>query len=564
MFIGSTVPIDWTNAGYDPDTRVSSNLIAEEGTYDFLAKLADGFGAVLAFTSTGSLAIVQRDPLDNVAARVVAACKAILAAFADPSVTVLEDWTWPGCPDEVTQFNDYLIHRFAADEPGADAFGDVAKAWLQAIVDAGAPPSPPPDWTVQPGRGGNLIRASRKVSRGGVYNIVRAVGSDPAVQTGYRLAYITDESNPLWWQGPFGAVVRYYASPILQTGDQADKAANTVLKRVTGLPSELSLFVIPNPAIRPLNLLQSRIGRPPLTAELHVADEVTIPLVGGADPEVKTRALNTLGTDSGDPNDPSNPGTPGGGGGDPTDPTDPGTDPDPGDPGTGPGGDPDPTDGTQAAIVRNWGAVIDGDEFSYTGRPGGKWGLYDGAGHDGNGRRSPDAFSVHDGIMTIHGENGTTGGTAFARGEMGYRVECRVRVYKTGDGGDRFHPVLILWPDSDQWPAGAEYDFFETDEGTGTYTGYLHLPNHEPYRQDQIPERQLDLENWHNYACEWDPSAEILRCFLDGEMTYEGRGRVAQAPGPMHLTIQLDNFGGDPRPCNMDIAWVRIYQRPNA
>jgi hypothetical protein len=562
-YIGATVPIDWSEAGYNPDTPVSSNLIAEEGKLDFLSKLIDPYGAVIVFQPDGSLGVVQRDPLDTAVGRVRDAAAAILAALADTSITVLEDWTWIGAPDVVTSTNDYLISEFATAEPGADPRGAAGIAFLTEVAADGPPALPPPDWEIRGGRGGNLIRASRKTTREGVYNIVRAVGSDPAVQTGYRLAYITDESSPLWWQGPFGAVVRYYASPLLQSGDQANKAAETILKRVTGLPSGLSLYVVPNPAIRPLNLLRSTIGRE--AAEMHVADQVTIPLASAAEPEVVTRTLNPGDTTPGDPNDPSNPGTPTDPGtGGPGDPTDPGTDPDPGDPGTGPGGDPDPTDGTQAAVARNWGPVIDGDEFNYTGMPGGKWGLYDGAGHDGNGIRTPNAFNVHDGIMTIHGENGATGGTAFARDEMGYRVECRVRVYNTGDGGDRFHPVLILWPASDDWPAGAEYDFFETDEGTGTYTGYLHLPNHEPYRQDQIPERQLDLENWHNYACEWDPNAQILRCFLDGEMTYEGLGRVAQAPGPMHLTIQLDNFGGNPRPCNMDIAWVRIYQRPNA
>jgi hypothetical protein len=137
-------------------------------------------------------------------------------------------------------------------------------------------------------------------------------------------------------------------------------------------------------------------------------------------------------------------------------------------------------------------------------------------------------------------------------------------VYNTAnDGGDRYHPVLILWPDSDQWPAGAEYDYFECDEGDGPgdVGGFMHLPNHQPYRQDHFS-IGVDITQWHNYACEWNPGRQTLKQWTDGVQKYNGSGRVAQAPGPMHPTIQLDNFGGDPRSANFDIAWVRIYANP--
>ncbi|MEN3345022.1 MAG: hypothetical protein V7635_1598, partial [Arthrobacter sp.] len=47
---------------------------------------------------------------------------------------------------------------------------------------------------------------------------------------------------------------------------------------------------------------------------------------------------------------------------------------------------------TQAAVVRGWGPVVAGDEFSYTGPPNpAKWKVYDSPGHEGNGIRSPKA-----------------------------------------------------------------------------------------------------------------------------------------------------------------------------
>lgn len=479
MYVGVTMPIDWSEAGYDPDAEtVPTDVVVDDSVYEFLAKLVDARGCVITARRTGELAVVNRNP----------------------------------------------------------------------PIDAA------PDIVLREGRTGTLVAARRRISREGVVNIVRATGSNPDVQTGYRLAYINDPLNPLYWQGPFGPSVRYYASPVLTTSEAADAAAESILARSTGLPIEQGLWIVPDPSIDPLDVARVEVAT--LAPGTHVLDELTVPLTGGGAVEGRTRTLNTV------PQNPTDPEPDPGPQPDPEpDPGDP--DPDPG-PGPQPGGG-DPSDGRQAGVERAWGSIIAGDEFNYNGRPDpAKWGLYDGPGHAGNGRRSPGAFSVHDGMMTIHGENKVSGGTAFThRTGRGYRCEIRARVYNTGGGNDRYHPVLILWPDSDQWPEGAEYDFMECDEGTGQFGLYMHLPNHSPYRQDYegFP---LDINNWHNYACEWNPDARTLKAFVDGEQVYSGSGRVADAPGPMHLTIQLDDFGGNPRPCNFDIAWVRVYNRPNA
>lgn len=471
---GPTVPIVWTDAGYDPDTTtVGADVVVDDSAYDFLAKLVDSKGAVLRFLPTGELAVQARDP--------------------DP------------------------------DEPAVH--------------------------TIRGGSTGTLVRASRSVKRDGVFNIVRAVGSDPAHQTGHRLAYIVDPLNKLRWNGPFGPAVRYLASPLLTDSDAADAAAETMLARSTGLPNELSLFTVPDPALQPLDKINALVGG---VLGTHIIDEVTVPLVGSAPLTIKTRTTNPVGQiETTPPLDPF------------PEPEDPDTDP-----GGGGGGPTDPADGTQAAVLRGWGTPIVRDEFNSGSVPDpALWGLYNGPGHSGNGLRRPSAFSVHAGMMTITGNNvsgGTTGGAAFEHSGYGYRVEVRCRTYSTGTGGNAYHPVLILWPDSNDWPAGAEYDFFETDCDSGEFGLFMHLPNHQPYRQDHVS-FDLDIENWHNYACEWDPRAKILRAFVDGEMVYEGLGRVAQAPGPMHLTVQLDNFdGNNMRPAKMDIAWVRAYQKPNA
>jgi hypothetical protein len=406
-----------------------------------------------------------------------------------------------------------------------------------------------PDYVLRPGVTGTLISATRTVNRDGVYNVVRAVGSDPTSATGYRFAWINDTASPIRYNGPFQPDIRYYASPLLTTSAQADAAAQTLLARATGLPTELGLYSVPDPSLRPLDVIQVINGN---AIGNHVLDEVTIPLAGTSATQIKTRTLNPVLANPADPEPPVVEPTP--------DPT-PGT---PTDPPPVVGGD--PTDGTQVALARNWGAIVAGDEFAYTGTPlATKWGLYDGPGHAGNGLRRPSAFNVHDGIMTITGTaGGTTGGTAFKYSGYGYRVEVRMRVYATGGGGDAYHPVLILWPDNNQWPAGAEYDFAETDVGKPNMDIFMHLPNHTPYRQDHAS-YTMDIANYHNYACEWNPAAQTLKAWCDGVERYSGTGRVAQAPGPMHLTIQLDNFDGtNEQPAKMDIAWVRVYAKPNA
>jgi hypothetical protein len=174
-------------------------------------------------------------------------------------------------------------------------------------------PDSPPVYAITPGRNGNLIRASRKAGRDGVYNIVVAYGSDIAAPTGYQLAYNNDKNSRLRWDSQFGAAPRYYASPLLRTPGEAADAAATVLSRYTGLPSTVGLWTLPNPAIRPQDAISAKITGLP---ETHIVDVVTIPLaISGAGPvEIETKTLNDVVT----PEDPTDPGGGGGGTGQPT------------------------------------------------------------------------------------------------------------------------------------------------------------------------------------------------------------------------------------------------------
>jgi hypothetical protein len=115
-------------------------------------------------------------------------------------------------------------------------------------------------------------------------------------------------------------------------------------------------------------------------------------------------------------------------------------------------------DGTQAAVVRNWGAVAGGDEFNGTSVDQSTWGIYDGPGHDGNGCRCPAQVTEGDGALTVTGlPNGDSGGMAWKNGQTYGRWEVRMRVTQDDTGGHPYHPVLILWPDSDNWPDAPDH-----------------------------------------------------------------------------------------------------------
>lgn len=207
--------------------------------------------------------------------------------------------------------------------------------------------------------------------------------------------------------------------------------------------------------------------------------------------------------------------------------------------------------GPTAAATHGWGTPTRVDEFE--GDVGGDWGIYDGSGHDGNGRRSPSAVSVADGIMTITGTpDGTTGGMAWNPGRMYGRWEARVR---SPAGDPDYHSVLLLWPDAENWPVGGEVDFMEiSDASRQNVEMFLHYGADNSQVQGDV---DIDATEWHTWAVEWTP--DHIAAFVDGEEWWRTDDTGILPPGPMHLTIQLDNFGSPGQETQMHVDWVREY-----
>ena len=215
---------------------------------------------------------------------------------------------------------------------------------------------------------------------------------------------------------------------------------------------------------------------------------------------------------------------------------------------------------TSAAKLHGWGEPDRVDEF--TGPLDSSWDAYDGPGHNGNGRRSPDAAKVEDGVLTITGAtDGTTAGLAWVPGQMYGRWEARVRA-PVGD--PTYNALLLLWPDAEDWPVGGEVDFMElTDASRQTAQYFIHYGEDNRQEKDEVA---VDATQWHNWAVEWTPTAVIA--YLDGVEWHRTTDLEKLPPRPMHLTIQLDWFpeGQEPasKESSMEVDWVKQYSLPGS
>ncbi|ANY10864.1 glycoside hydrolase family 16 protein [Pseudonocardia sp. HH130630-07] len=223
--------------------------------------------------------------------------------------------------------------------------------------------------------------------------------------------------------------------------------------------------------------------------------------------------------------------------------------------GTGSGGGAASKCKTTAADTLGWGEPKVADEFEGTSISG-DWNAYDGPGHGGNGRRTPDAISVADGQLTITGsENGDAGGMAWSPHSQQYgRWEgCAQSL----PGAGSLHTLFLLWPTAENWPEGGEVDFMEISDGTRQKVeGFLHYGSDNSQTQGSV---QVDATQWHAFAVEWTP--DKITYLVDGKPWFTDDDTSHNPPGPMHLTIQLDYFGGDASGgAAMHVDWVRQYE----
>ncbi len=205
-----------------------------------------------------------------------------------------------------------------------------------------------------------------------------------------------------------------------------------------------------------------------------------------------------------------------------------------------------------AAGQYGWGAPSREENFDNASLPG--WNVYNGPGHAGNGRRTSDAVTVSDGLLTITGDAaGNSGGMAWWPGQKFGRWEACVKSAASAPG---YHSLLLLWPDAENWPNGGEVDFMEIKSPDRQLVEVNLLSG-----RDNTWERgtvAVDATQWHSWAVEW--TGERIVTYIDGRPWWTTTNTPAFPPGPMHLCIQLDNMGKDVSAGGQEVVdWVREY-----
>ena len=210
-----------------------------------------------------------------------------------------------------------------------------------------------------------------------------------------------------------------------------------------------------------------------------------------------------------------------------------------------------------AASSLDWGTPVRTDDFSDPSSLT-TWQVYNSVGHGGNGRRTPAALSVADGLLTVAGDaEGNSGGTAWRPGQLYGRWEICAT---SSPASPNYHSVLLLWPDSENWPSDGEIDFMEIlDPARQTVTAsVLKFDQRDPILGELNFHANVtvDATQWHSWAVQWQPDGIVG--YVDGEPWFETSANIPITP--MHLAMQLDNFGGDINAGGrLQVDWVRQY-----
>jgi beta-glucanase (GH16 family) len=224
--------------------------------------------------------------------------------------------------------------------------------------------------------------------------------------------------------------------------------------------------------------------------------------------------------------------------------------------------DPAQRSDSEAAVRNDWTTITAHDEFDGDTLDEDRWSPYSGRTTDDVGQHDPDNLSVSDGTLKLTSRGNTSAGMSW-KGDQRYgRWEARVR----SQAGNGYGPVMLLWPESEDWPEDGEIDIMEIPKGDRQKAIFtVHWGEDNTQDGKSI---QGDFTQWHNFAVEWTP--EHIIGYLDGQEFYRIEDSAANPPGPMHFAMQQDigPYGKDwipapdastPATCTFEVDWVRIY-----
>ncbi|HKV68030.1 MAG TPA: DUF5047 domain-containing protein [Gaiellales bacterium] len=194
----------------------------------------------------------------------------------------LGDITWTGArTDALSQ----LEQSYGA-ETYFDANGDFVFAAKPADDE-------PVVWTVDAGELGVMVDARESLDRTGVYNGVYVKGQAQAdLPPVSALATFDDATSPIRWGGPFGKVTLLADSTTATTTQEAQTAADNLLRLRLKQTRSLELTAAPNPALEAGDTIT--VVFPDGRTERHLIDATTISLSTDAQ-QVVTRTQVTPG-----------------------------------------------------------------------------------------------------------------------------------------------------------------------------------------------------------------------------------------------------------------------------
>ena len=211
--------------------------------------------------------------------------------------------------------------------------------------------------------------------------------------------------------------------------------------------------------------------------------------------------------------------------------------------------------------VKNWKLVFEENFDGTTEELLKEWYMYDGPGHDKNGLRSPEAFSIEDGLLVITArmKDDTTivsGGIAHRQNYTYGKFEFRVRT--EADPSKVTSGVVLTWPKSEKWPIDGENDIYETGTSDSRFPFYTFIHYGADNRQHHFI-HEADGKEWQIMAMEWDE--EAIKIYRNGRIVYKLIETVAIPKVPHHICLQLDAFKKEMTgTVKMYVDWVKIYQ----
>lgn len=189
------------------------------------------------------------------------------------------------------------------------------------------------------------------------------------------------------------------------------------------------------------------------------------------------------------------------------------------------------------------------------------WSIYDGPGHAGHGLRSPEAFTVEDGILVITGQmkdgKVVSGGMAHRENYL-YNTRWEFKARCEEDPGKTMSGVVLTWPESNIWPDNGELDIFETlcRHPRRPLHSFFHYG---PDNSQTHKEYDVDATQWQEMALEWFEDA--IYVYLNGELAYTVTDKEVIPSWPHHICLQLDAFKHEVEGIvKMYVDYVRIYQ----